>query len=503
MEAALVVAARKGGVERASELSGRPRIDVLPFDSERRYMATLHREREDTGVLYVKGAVEQVLEMCDHELAADAGPLDVAAIARSAEELGGQGQRVLAFAQRQLERNEEVDLRQPRRLGFVGVQAMVDPPRPEAIAAVGACHQAGIAVKMITGDHAATAAAVAAHVGLTGNGAPRVVTGADLTDCPDERLGALAASTDVFARVSAEQKLRLVEALQARGEVVAMTGDGVNDAPALSQADIGVAMGLGGTEVAREAADIVLADDNFASIKAAVEEGRHTFENLKKFIVWTLPTNMAEGLLILAAIVASATLPILPVQILWINMTTAVLLGLTLAFERIEPGIMRRPPRRPLEPLLTTDVVVRILLVSALLLTASFWLFQHELGRGAAVAEARTVAVNVFVAAQIAYLFNCRSLTGRSAALGLLSNHWLLGGVALTVVLQLAFTYSPAMNTLFGTAPLEAGTWLTILAIATVAWTVIELEKAIRRRAAGRLGNSRGVQRHDAAFGEG
>ena len=487
MEAALVVAARKAGLERARALREQPRTAVLPFESERRYMATIHRTAGGTSVLYVKGAVEQVLAMCDSQLGREgrSQPLDRVPVLEAAERFGSHGHRVLAFATRRLD-HEDADLERPRGLTFVGLQALVDPPRPEAIAAVAACRQAGVAVKMITGDHAATAAAIASRVGLTGNGAPRVVTGAELAACPADRLAALAASTDVFARVSAEQKLRLVEALQARGEIVAMTGDGVNDAPALSQADIGVAMGLGGTEVAREAADIVLADDNFASIEAAVEEGRHTFDNLKKFIVWTLPTNLGEGLLILTAIVVGATLPILPVQILWINMTTAVLLGLTLAFERVEPGIMARPPRRPTEPLLTVDVIARILLVSVLLLTAAFWLFEHELGRGMPVAEARTAAVNVFVAVELFYLFNCRSLTGHAADLGLFSNRWLLGGVASMVALQLALTYWPPMNHLFDTAPIDAGTWLKILAAAAITWSIVETEQAIRRRAARR-----------------
>ena len=488
MEAALVVAARKAGLERGAVLQAQPRTAVLPFESERRYMATVHRDSGGTSVLYVKGAIEQVLAMCAGQLgrSGDSQMLDRHRVLEVAEEFGGQGQRVLAFATRRLAPTEDMDLERPGGLDFIGLQALVDPPRPEAIAAVRACRQAGIAVKMITGDHATTAAAIAARVGLTSDGAPRVVTGTELAECPDDRLGALAVSTEVFARVSAEQKLRLVEALQARGEVVAMTGDGVNDAPALSQADIGVAMGRGGTEVAREAADIVLADDNFASIKAAVEEGRHTFDNLKKFIVWTLPTNLGEGLVILTAIVAGATLPILPVQILWINMTTAVLLGLTLAFERVEPGVMARPPRRPSEPLLTFDVVARILLVSVLLLTAAFWLFEHELGRGMPVAEARTAAVNVFVAVELFYLFNCRSLTGHAADLGLFSNRWLLGGVTLMVALQLLFTYWPPMNYLFDTAPIDAATWLKILAAAALTWTIVEIEKTIRRRTARR-----------------
>jgi len=495
-EVALVVAAAKAGLQRAGALAEQPRTVVLPFESERRYMATVHRDASGAGVVYVKGAVEQVLEMSARELAQDGTctALDPAPVLTAADRLGGEGQRVLAFASRPLAADEEPTLEHLDGLTFLGLQAMVDPPRPEAIAAVRACRQAGIAVKMITGDHAATAAAIAARVGLTGDGPPRVVTGAELARCPDDQLGALAVATDVFARVSAEQKLRLVEALQARGEVVAMTGDGVNDAPALSQADVGVAMGRSGTEVARESADIVLADDNFASIEAAVEEGRHTFDNLKKFIVWTLPTNAGEGLLILAAILAGATLPVLPVQVLWINMTTAVLLGLTLAFERVEPGIMARPPRRPSDPLLSAGVLLRMLLVSLLLLAAAFWLFEYEIRRGVPVAEARTAAVNVFVTVQIFYLFSCRSLSGRARELGLLSNRWLFGGVALMIALQLAFTYWPPMNELFESAPIDGVTWLRVLAAAALAWTVVEAEKGLRRRrdaAAARADNIR------------
>ncbi len=484
-EAALVVAARKAGLDRAAESAAHPRSAVLAFDSERRYMATVDRAADGAGAVHVKGAVEQVLEMCEHGLDAGGGraALDRAAVLDEAHELARHGERVLALAVLPVTADREPDLARLRGLTFAGLQAMLDPPRPEAVAAVAACRRAGIAVKMITGDHAATAAAIAAQVGIAHDGSPRVVTGGQLETCPDERLGALAAGGDVFARVSAEQKLRLVTALQRRGEVVAMTGDGVNDAPALRQADIGVAMGADGTEVARESADIILADDNFASIEAAVEEGRHTFDNLTKFIVWTLPTNMSEGLLILTAIVAGTTLPVLPVQVLWINMTTAVLLGLMLAFERVEPGVMSRPPRRPSSPLLPRELLARMMLVTLLLLAAAFWLFERELGRGADVAEARTVAVNVFVAVELFYLFSCRSLSGRAVDLGLLSNRWLLGGVTLMIGLQLAYTYWPPMNALFGSTPLDAAAWLTILAAAAAAWVVVEIEKGARRRA--------------------
>ena len=467
-ETALVAAARNAGLDRASELERHPRLDVVPFESERRYMAVT-LAGEDGPVMYVKGALESVLAMCS-VTAGEAGAAHAAADA-----LGHQGHRVLAFAAGE----------PGRRLAFLGLQAMSDPPRPEAVAAVRACREAGIAVKMITGDHAATARAIAHQVGLGAVGAEAsVVTGADLAGIPEADLPALVESTDVFARVSAEQKLRLVRALQGRGEVVAMTGDGVNDAPALRQADIGVAMGRNGTEVAREAADIVLTDDNFASIRAAVEEGRHTYDNLKKFIAWTLPTNLAEGLLILTAIVVGATLPILPVQILWINMTTAVLLGLTLAFERAEAGLMSRPPRDPSEPLLTRDVVWRILLVSVLTLVASFWLFESLVDSGHPTAEARTAAINVFVAVEIAYLLNCRSLTGSARSLGLLSNRWLIGGIALTVALQLLLTYASPMQDLFSTAAIDLETWAEVGLAGLVAWLVVEVEKAVRRRRA-------------------
>lgn len=285
----------------------------------------------------------------------------------------------------------------------------------------------------------------------------------------------------VFARVSPAQKLRLVESLQARGHVVAMTGDGVNDAPALRQAGIGVAMGAGGTEVAKDAADMVLVDDDFATIEAAVEEGRGVFDNLTKFIAWTLPTNVGEGAVILAAILAGTSLPILPTQILWINMTTAVALGLMLAFEPAEAGIMARPPRAPNRPLLTGALVARIMLVSGLLVAGAWGLFQWELDHGASVAEARSAAVNLFVIVEILYLFSCRSLTTSAWRLGLFSNRWLIAGVAVQVVGQLALTYLPVMNSLFETAPLDGGTWLRILAVASVAAGVVAVDKRLRQ----------------------
>ena len=364
----------------------------------------------------------------------------------------------------------------------------MDPPRPEAIAAVRACHTAGIAVKMITGDHADTARAIARQLGLRGDqpGADElgVMTGGKLADLPHREMPGAVARTAVFARVSPEQKLRIVEALQARDQIVAMTGDGVNDAPALKQADIGVAMGRAGTEVAKEAADMVLSDDNFASIEAAVEEGRGVFDNLTKFIAWTLPSNGGESLLVLAAILLGTTLPILPVQILWINMTTAICLGLTLAFEPKEAGSMQRPPRDPRAPLLSAALAARIAVVSVLMLAGTFGLFTWEVHRGASAAEARTVAVNVIVMVELFYLLACRSLERSIFDIGVLTNPWAAWGALTMLGLQALLTYAPFMQRLFHTAPIGLDAWGRILAVAVVVYLVIEAKKWIGRTAA-------------------
>ncbi|MET9634054.1 HAD-IC family P-type ATPase [Lentzea sp. NPDC006480] len=433
-EAALVVAARKAGL---SHDDVPERVDTLPFSSERLFMATRHAN----DVVYVKGAVERVLALAGLDHCAEA------------EELAQAGLRVLAIGRVAGAELSEEGLR--GNVELLGVVAMSDPARPEAIEAVHACQAAGIEVKMITGDHPATARTIAAEFGIS----------------------------SVHARVAPEEKLRLVKEFQAGGEVVAMTGDGVNDAPALRRADIGVAMGKGGTEVAKQAADMVLTDDNFSSIRAAVEEGRAVFDNLRKFIIWTLPTNMAEGLVILTAILLGAALPILPVQILWINMTTAVALGLTLAFEPREADVMNRPPLPPSLPLLTRQVVGRIVFVSAILLACSFGAFRWQLASGATLEVARTVAVNVFVGAQIAYLVNCRSLEKWRPGTG--PNRWLWVGVALTVGLQLLLTYGPFMNTLFHTAPLGWQPWLVVFMLSAAAYVAVELEKWRQRHGKG------------------
>jgi magnesium-transporting ATPase (P-type) len=361
---------------------------------------------------------------------------------------------------------------------------MIDPPRTEAIEAVRRCQQAGIAVKMITGDHLVTARAIARQIGLGGESASgelAAIAGKDLETVTDQALPEVAERTAVFARVAPEQKLRLVRALQSRGHVVAMTGDGVNDAPALKQADIGVAMGITGTDVAKGAADMVLTDDNFASIEAAVEEGRGVFDNLTKFIVWTLPTNGGEALILLTAIFVGLTLPILPVQLLWINMTTAILLGLMLVFEPKERGLMERPPRDPRRPLLTFALVMRTGLVSIVMLAGAYWLFRWEMQvEGETLDAARTAVVNVIVCVEIAYLFNCRSLNHSFFSLGFLANPWALAGAGAMIAAQLLFTYTPMMNRLFQSAPLAAESWLRISAVALAVFTIVEAEKWLR-----------------------
>ncbi|VBA46804.1 putative cation-transporting ATPase F [Mycobacterium attenuatum] len=484
-EGAMLVVAAKAGLDAERLAAGMPPVAVIPFSSERQYMATLHRDGADQVVL-AKGAVERMLELSSTQLDADGVlcPLDRATVLRAADLLSARGLRVLATAVRAGSDPAEFDDDAlAGTLAFTGLQAMLDPPRGAASSAVAACHTAGIAVKMITGDHAGTAAAIGAKVGLLDDAEPAagaVLTGAELAALSGDDYPDAVDRAALFARVSPEQKLRLVQALQARGHVVAMTGDGVNDAPALRQANIGVAMGLGGTEVAKDAADMVLTDDDFATIEAAVEEGRGVFDNLTKFITWTLPTNIGEGLVILVAIAAGATLPILPTQILWINMTTAIALGLMLAFEPKEAGIMTRPPRDPDQPLLTRGLVARILLVATMLVATAWWLFEWEIGKGASVEAARTAALNLFVVVEAFYLFSCRSLTHSAFRIGIFSNRWIVVGVMVQAVAQLAITYLPAMNTVFGTAPIGAPAWTRIFAVATAVSLVVAVDKLLR-----------------------
>ena len=486
-EAALIVAAEKAGLLHADAQREAERLDAIPFESEDQFMATLHRAR-DGHIIYKKGALERVLGRCATMLAraGSEAAIDREKIRAAADTMAAKGLRVLAFARRNLraDHRELGHEHVARGLTFLGLQGMLDPPRPEAIAAVRRCQRARIAVKMITGDHLFTAKAIAQKIGLYRVANARdshAISGRELEQVSDDDLPAIAEESVVFARVTPEQKLRLVKALQAHEQIVAMTGDGVNDAPALKQADIGIAMGISGTDVAKEAADMVLTDDNFASIEAAVEEGRGIFDNLKKFIVWTLPTNFGESFVLLAAILLGTALPMFPVQLLWINMMTAVSLGVMLVFEPKEPDLMDRPPRDPRHPILTFPLFMRTGLVSLLILAGAFALFVWEVQQeGATLAEARTTVVNVIVSVEAFYLLNCRSLTRSAFAVGLFSNPWVIAGIALATVTQVLFTYAPFMNKLFHSAPITGEAWLRIVAVGVIAFAAVELEKWIR-----------------------
>ena len=442
-------------------------------------MATLHRDPDGVGLICVKGAPETVLTLCSG-VWPETGALDRAAWMHKAHVLASEGLRVLAVAMQAAPTDQPALT--PEHLegcAWLGLVGMIDPPREEAIHAIQKCQQAGIRVKMITGDHLETARAIATQLGI-GNG--QAVAGMDIDGQDEAAFLNTAAAVDVFARVSPRHKLRLVQALQHQGEIVAMTGDGVNDAPALKQADIGVAMGRTGTDVAKEAADMVLVDDNFASIEQAVEEGRTVFDNLKKTILFILPTNGGECLTLIAAIALGLQLPILPLHILWINLITTVALALALAFEPIESGVMMRAPRQPQAPLMDRPLVRRMILVSVLMAGGTFGLFFEALGRGTSIEAARTVAVNALVFCEVLYLVNTRYLDASVLnRQGLFGNGIVLLGIGAVVIFQLLFTYWPVMQVLFHTTPLDTAAWIRILALSIVLLFVVEAEKAWSR----------------------
>jgi len=485
-EGALLTLAAKAGLDRTLLREEFPRTDIIPFESEHRFMATLHHDHAGHAFILLKGAPERVLEMCSHQrVAGDDRPLDPGYWHEMADRLADRGQRLLAVASKpacdgepcQTLRFEDMEA----GLTLLGMVGLIDPPREEAITAVEQCRNAGIRVKMITGDHAATARAIGRQMGI-GDGR-RVLTGQELEQIDDEALQAAADETDIFARASPEHKLRLVKALQARGRIIAMTGDGVNDAPALRRADVGVAMGINGTEVAKEAAEMVLTDDNFASIAQAVERGRTVYDNIRKSILFVLPTNGAQALTVIGAILLGRMLPITPLQILWVNMVTAVTLALALAFEPAEEDVMRRPPRDPRASLLDRFMVWRILFVSLILVGGTFGLFMWERAQGTDIDTARTVAVNTLVMFELFYLFSTRFITASSLNMAaLLGSRAVLTAAALVVLFQLLFTYTPPMQKLFHTAPLDGAAWLRILLIAVTVYPLVELEKWLIRR---------------------
>ncbi|WP_417686976.1 HAD-IC family P-type ATPase [Roseibium sp.] len=484
MEGALLVLAEKTGWR--EETAQWQRSSVLPFDARHRYMAVLNFSDDPgnaQGLISVKGAPERLLSMCTHVLKEDGThcPLDQRFWHQKAEALAREGQRVLAFATKSVSR-ETGQLRQAdieEGLVFLGLVGLMDPPRPEAVASVAACLSAGIRVKMITGDHAGTAAAIGRQIGLLQPDS--VLTGADMDLMRDVELRQAVLDTDVFARTSPEHKLRLVEALQAQHLTVAMTGDGVNDSPALKRADAGIAMGLKGSEAARESADLILADDNFRSIADAVREGRTVYDNIVKVIAVTLPTSTGEALTIVAALLLGLTLPMTAAQVLWINLVTASTLGMALAFEPSEAQTMTRPPRSRAHPLLTGQLAWYIALVSGLFMMAVFALFVYATEQGHSVAYARTMSVNALAVLEIFQLLFVRNMhEDRLSLRSFRGTRAVWTTISVVLIAQAAFTYLHPFQQLFDTEALDYRDVALLFGLGAILYGILEIEKRMR-----------------------
>jgi magnesium-transporting ATPase (P-type) len=484
-EGALYPFATKLGIDRETERKTYPRIDVIPFESEHKFMATLHEGSDGSEYLLVKGAPEVILDHCDRQQTRD-GPavaLDRARFERSADKLAGQGERVLALAWRpgpDVGPGSLAAADLPKDLVLLGLIGLLDPPRKEAIEAVKECQDGGIRVTMITGDHKITAAAIAKMLGI-GDGRT-AISGAELEAMDTATLRERARDVDVFARASPEHKLRLVKAMQANRQIVAMTGDGVNDAPSLKKADIGIAMGIKGTEVTKEAAGMILADDNFASITAAVKEGRTVYNNIEKAILFMLPTNVAQALVVAVAIFFGFPMPLTAPQVLWVNMVTSVALGLVISFEPHELDVMTRPPRATDRPILTGFGVWRLLFIGMALIVYTLWAFFWMKGQGASDQLARTAAVNAITIGQVFYLLNSRYLVDTSLSLGAhLSNRYLPLGIGAVVILQILFTYAPPLQRVFDTEAIPARVWPWLFLGGLVFFLLVESEKLVIR----------------------
>ena len=498
-EGALVTAAEKFGIATAPARQQHARLDTIPFESANQFMATLHEGGAEGRKILIKGAPEAVLGRCSH--------VDHDTVIRQVEVFASEGMRVLGFAEKRHDRAALAMEDCAQGFEFTGLQAMIDPPRAEVIEAIRACHRAGITVKMITGDHMGTALAIGEQLGIAQPG-DKAVTGVQLAEMDEAALRAIVKDHNVFARVAPEHKLGLVRALQDNGEVTAMTGDGVNDAPALKQSNIGVAMGITGTAVSREAADIVLTDDNFASIAAAVEEGRRVYDNLIKSLAFVLPANLGLALILIYAVaffplvektidgqvVKDLLLPMLPTQLLWINLVAAVTLALPLAFEAKEPDVMSRPPRNPKEPVLNGFVVFRTGLAATLMSAGAvgifLWQYGHEMAARAStglseaqiVSEAQTMAVTTVIMFQIFYMLSCRSLKDSIFKIGFFSNHTVFLGIGAVLALQATFIYAPPMQAIFSTFPLSASSLLVSALVGAIILPVISAEKWVRQR---------------------
>ena len=483
MEGALLAFAGKMGLSISGERASWQRTDVIPFDARHRFMATLNHNHQRQAFVFVKGAPEQVMNMCRAQRNTDGSTakLNSEYWTQQADKIGALGQRVLALAFRP-EMPENTVLEQDSIAGsliLLGMVGMIDPPRAEAIQAVSECYRAGISVKMITGDHAQTAAAIGRQIGL--KNADKVLTGKDIDKLDNMSLEREVLYCDVFARASPEHKLRLVNALQANSLTVAMTGDGVNDAPALKRADTGIAMGKKGSEAAKEAADLVLADDNFASIVAAVREGRTVYDNIKKIITWTLPTNAGESLVIIVALLAGLSLPITAIQILWINLVTAVTLGIALAFEPTEESTMCRPPRARNVPLLNATMSWYILMIAVLILCGVYGIYDYAMDRQYSEDLARTLVVNTLVVMEIFLLFFVRNIYSTSLTWQAVRGTKVIWLVVISITAaQLAFTYLPAFQQVFGTRPVAFGDGVLVVMIGAVVFAICEIEKQLR-----------------------
>lgn len=493
-EGALHVLSRKAGFDD----EGWWRLAEIPFDSEHKYMAVLVVAPDRTRSILLKGAPDRVMARCSSQLGADGAdePLDPAFWTGVIDELGAKGLRVLATARRAADPGAEEITSGDVEAGLqlVGMIGIVDPPRPEAITAIATCRRAGIRVKMITGDHAGTAVAIAHEMGIMDDPDARVLTGPELEAMSTEKLRAAVRQVDVYARTSPEHKIRIVKALQHHHEVVAMTGDGVNDAPALTQADVGVAMGIKGTEATKEAADVVLADDNFATIERAVEEGRRIYANIRKSVLFLLPTNGGQALVILVAVILGLASPLEPVQVLWINMITSVTLSLALAGEPIEAGTMDRPPRDQRASILDRSGLRRIVGVSVLIGALTLFIFLWQKGHGAPIAQAQTTAVTTLALAQLGYLFNCRFLDRSSITPKVFAgNRVLWWSAAALVVLQALFVYLPVLHSWFGSQAMTAAQWGWSLGLAVVVFLAVEAGKAIRFAITTRAGLAHGA----------
>jgi calcium-translocating P-type ATPase len=476
-EVALMVSAAKAGMETHLE-----RLDEVPFESEIQFMATLNVE-SGRKVIFLKGVPEKIIAMCETSLSGDGTckAVDAGAILAKAEEMASASLRVIAIAEKEVSVDttslKDMDM---KKFIFLGLQGMIDPPRPEAIEAVKRCQDARIRIVMITGDHRTTAGAIAQKLGIA-QADSEIIVGSQLENMSDDDLYNVVERCSVYARASPIHKYRIVQQLRKHGEVVAVTGDGVNDAPALKAADIGIAMGISGTDVSKEAADMILADDNFATIVNAVEEGRHTYSNLQKMLAFIIPTNIGQALAVTIAILAGLTIPLMPVHILWINLVTSISCSLPLALEGKEPGLLSKPPRDPKAPLLGKRILIRLVIVATTMTIGSFIAFYYALDIGYSLESARTIVMTTIVLMELVCIFSSRSFVTPAISKNFISNKWIFVGVGATLLLQASVIYLPIMNELFNTVPIALLAWVPVILTTLALFLMVELEKVVMK----------------------